>query len=134
MAKSTLLLTHHIFLTKEQRYDLQIPNKLVTVMGISSPMWVCDGNWQSDIAHEVFCTYKLIFIPQQKDQNIAIHKYGYYITLTNNVPQKLKDFNDEGSECILLTHRNIINYNDNSLIVLHCLEIEDISHCKDTIT
>lgn len=133
MSKSALIVTHHIFLNREQRYALQNPNESVVVTGVSSPVWITDGKWESDVAHEVFCKYQVRFSPKPDKNTVRIMTDGYLITLTEEMPTNLKDQNDEGSECLMLTHRNVLTHNEELLPVLHCIEIEDINHCIKTI-
>jgi hypothetical protein len=133
VAKTALIVTHHIFLDKEQRYALQVANESVIVTGVSSPIWVCEGKWESDVAHEVFCKYQLRNSSEPDKHTVRIMTDGYLMTFTSSMVRGLKDYKDEGSECLMLTHRNMIKYNGEQLPVLHCIEIEDINHCVKTL-
>lgn len=128
MPESAIIVTHHIFLNKEQRYALQTLNQSVTLIGVSSPMWVIDGKWKSDVAHEVFCKYEVRFA-EKDDQTICLNQDGYTVTITGDMPKNLKDYEDGGSECLMLTHRNVVK----NMPILHCIEIEDMDRCIKTL-
>lgn len=133
MAKSALIVTHHVYLTREQRYALQHDNASIVVTGVSSPIWVSDGKWESEVAHEVFCKYQLRNSPEPDKNTVRIMTDGYLMSFTGSMVKNLKDMKDEGSECLMLTHRNILNHNGGQLPILHCIEIEDIAHCVKTL-
>lgn len=80
----TLAISHHIFLTKEQRYALS-KGETVDVIGCSVPVWFQKGS-TSEPAVEVFCEYKLT---NQKDHYpIKRADRGYEI----NMPQLPEDY------------------------------------------
>lgn len=126
MAKSALIITHHIYLTKEQRYLISQPDTMVEVTGISSPVFVEQGKWLTKTAHEVFCNYKIAFSAKPEKNTIRMQKDGYLVTLTGNMPSYLLDVKDGGSMCLMLTHRNFIKKGEKSTTVIHCLSIEDM--------
>jgi hypothetical protein len=76
----TLVVTHNIGLTKEERYKLS-QGELVEVTGISVPVWFDKGN-TSEPANEVFVSYKLT--NQLEPYPIKTTKTGYEI----NMPQR----------------------------------------------
>jgi hypothetical protein len=133
MAKSALIVTHHIFLTKEQRYAIQSANASVIVTGVSSPIWVNDGKWESDVAHEVFCKYQLINSSEPDQNTVRVVSNGYAMIFTGTMVKNLKDHKDEGGECLMFTHRNVLNHNGQQVPVVHCVEIEDIYQCIKTL-
>jgi hypothetical protein len=133
MAKTALIVTHHLFLTREQRYALQTSNSPIDLVGISSPIWVNNGKWESDVNHEVFCKYQIVHSDKPDKQTVRITSDGYIITLTGTMNSNLKDIEDDGSTCLMLTHRNIVIAEGQQLPVLHCVEIEDMSHCEKTL-
>jgi hypothetical protein len=54
----TLTVSHNIFLTKKQRYELSVVESTLEVIGISFPVWFYKGK-TSEPAKEVFCKYIL---------------------------------------------------------------------------
>lgn len=77
---ATLLISHYIYLTKEQRYSLHQGQKLETT-GISIPVWFYKGS-TSEPAKELFCHYELT--NDSSNRPIEILNNGYNI----NMPQK----------------------------------------------
>jgi hypothetical protein len=89
--KLTLVITHHIFLTKKQRYSL-VNGESISVIGISLPVWF-DGQsgYTTEPAVEVFCKYKIC--KNEKSTVVKTTKLGYEINipfLLNN-QEKLPD-------------------------------------------
>jgi hypothetical protein len=134
MSQSALIVTHHVFLTREQRYALQNPNESIVVTGVSSPVWVKDGKWETDVAHEVFSKYQIRTTDKEDKHTVRILYDNYLVTLTGSMQRSLKDFTDGGTETLMLTHRNALDHNGEKLPILHCLEIEDISRLEKTIS
>lgn len=75
----TLVISHNIALSKEQRYKLHNRETIDTV-GVSVPVWFEKGN-TSEPAQEVFVAYKLT--NSTEDFAIKMTKDGYEI----NIPQ-----------------------------------------------
>jgi hypothetical protein len=84
MLNFTLTISHCIYLTKEQRYDL-IKRKEIEVIGVSIPVWFCKGK-TSEPAMEIFNKYIITNDPD--DSPIESYAKGYKI----NLPQLPKDF------------------------------------------
>ncbi len=82
--QTVLSISHHLFLTREQRYKLHERNEL-EVIGVSVPVWFEQGN-TSEPAEEVFSKY--ILKNEEGDYFIINHNYGYEI----NLPQMPADF------------------------------------------
>jgi hypothetical protein len=133
MATTALIVTHHIYLTQEERYKLSQPGAVVEVMGVSSPVWVKKGKWVTETAHEVFCNYEIVYSDQPEKNTVRVRDDGYLITLTDTMPSHLLNVNDNGSMCLMLTHRNYIKKEGKSATAIHCLVIEDISVLKKTL-
>jgi len=80
----TLAISHHIFLTKEQRQSL-VKGEELEAVGVSVPVWFEKGS-TSEPAVEVFCQYKLT---NQRDHfPIKRESRGYTI----NMPQLPADY------------------------------------------
>lgn len=73
----TLAISHNIFLTRQQRYDLY-NKQVIETIGVSVPVWFANGT-TSEPANEVFCKYKLINNTEQT--GIEFVKRGYDICL-----------------------------------------------------
>jgi hypothetical protein len=70
-----LTISHHVFLTQEQRYSLHNGEDLV-VIGVSVPVWYRNKK-TSEPANEIFCKYRLK--NPRKDVPIQILSDGYEI-------------------------------------------------------
>lgn len=84
---ATLLITHFIYLTKEQRYALH-SGKNIEVVGVSLPVWFYKGT-TSEPAKELFCRYELT--NDNSNRPIKILEDGYNI----NLPQKPSEEDDK---------------------------------------
>ncbi len=76
----TLTISHHIFLNKEQRYDLH-NREDIEVIGTSVPVWHWNNGETTEPANEIFCKYYLTNIPE--DYPLCLLPRGYQI----NIPQ-----------------------------------------------
>ena len=76
-----LSISHHVYLTKEQRYALIEEGKVDTV-GVSVPVWIKNNGMSTEPAVEVFCNYELTNVIQKSP--IHFRANGYVI----NMPQK----------------------------------------------
>ncbi len=76
----TLVISHNIALTREERYRLS-EGQEVNVVGVSTPVWFEKGN-TSEPAHEVFVNYKLT--NEKTPSVVKITTDGYEM----NMPQK----------------------------------------------
>jgi hypothetical protein len=82
----TLVTSHNIALSKEQRYKLHA-GESVTAIGISIPVWFQKGN-TSEPAQEVFATYKIS--NDSGDFQIKTNDQGYEINLPQPNPEMQK--------------------------------------------
>ena len=72
-----LTISHHLHLTREERYALHDGQK-IKVIGVSIPVWV-DQGLTSEPAQEVFCVYELC--PQGNEKLVNPIQNGYRIIL-----------------------------------------------------
>lgn len=84
----TLSVSHSLFLTEKQRYDLH-QGKTIKVVGVSMPVWFCQGS-TSEPAEEVFCKYTL----NNKKNNNAYVKSTKNNTYIINLPQVPSDYKE----------------------------------------
>jgi hypothetical protein len=83
--KFGLLVSHNIFLTRDQRYTL-IKGNPITVIGVSLPVWfTVKGGKTSEPANEVFCNYR---IANKEGPLATAYENGYDI----NLPQLPDDY------------------------------------------
>lgn len=80
----TLNVSHFVFLTKDQRYDLY-NNKEIEIIGVSIPVWFYK-NKTSEPANEVYCKYKII--PTKEDLLVKHESNSYKIYLPQEVNTK----------------------------------------------
>lgn len=148
---SILCISHNIFLTKEQRYDLYKGN-IIEVVGVSVPVWFHNRKETNEPAVEIFCKYILKCENKHFHKNIEITNEGYEITLlrenfTTNIQNKIKkyfklkqnnytpsaksllDIKDGGSEWL-----NFQIYETTDLInILHSIEIQKIENLLNSL-
>lgn len=141
---ATLTVSHYIYLTKEQRYDLHAKKEIETT-GVSVPVWFHKGS-TSEPAKEIFCKYKLT----NGNDNKIITKMneGYVINLpqkiekedvTDETPvfeatsEKLLDIEDNGAESMDFRQFNKVNYNGKEFNIVHFIEIKTIETLINTL-
>jgi hypothetical protein len=126
MASPIITMTHYIFLTREQRYALSIPDSEIDVIGHCIPIWTYNGNYPSKIPDEVFAKYKIKHCLKKEQQTVNLINGGFLIRFSPNIPRLLLDFRDCGVEHVILTHQNVVNTNDKVIPIVHFLNVEDI--------
>lgn len=133
----TLVISHNIYLTKEERYALQNQETEINTIGISVPVWFYQGK-TSEPATEVFCKYKL----KISNINQAITKYneGYVIYIPNyledqkvSVASMLLDCKDGGKESVLYKEFGKFRSKSTNYNTIHIVEIHDYNKLIDTI-
>lgn len=155
MNMTTLTVSHNVFLTREQRYDLFHGTDL-EVVGVSVPVWINNGK-TTEPAIEVFAKYKLM----NRDDRVFIRQHnGYYeVTVppmnapvpsipndvwnslsqeqreqwwTNNEPNpsliNLLDIKDGGAGWVAFRQYSKLNKGTaDTLHIMHFVEIKEIS-------
>ena len=101
----TLTVSHNVFLTREQRYNL-FDGQEIEVTGVSTPIWYYQGQ-TSEPGNEVFCKYKLI--PNEYKMLVKHTDVGYDIYL----PSKMEDL--ESNKSNPLTVKNILDLKDGGI-------------------
>lgn len=133
----TLNVSHNIFLTKKQRYDLCKTDTLVETTGVSVPVWFFRGR-TSEPAKEVFCKYILSI----NDNKNAIKKFaeGYIVNLPKKLDQistpmheLLKDEIDFGKEMVQYKEYSVSKIKKIKYQVIHVVEIYDESVLLNSI-
>lgn len=159
-----LSISHHIYLTREQRYALIEGD--INVMGVSIPVWIKNNGMSTEPAVEVLCNYELT----NKNEKIPIHfkADGYKINMPqlsehekekprlsdeiwrsftpderrdyyDNLPCRpcadwLKDIKDGGGMHLQFREHNKIYQNEDSLEVYHYVHIDDASRLMHSLS
>jgi len=87
-----LTISHHIYLTREQRYRIHEGEKF-DVIGVSLPVWTENGEIINEPTKEVFCKYYLS--NPKKEVAITIFKDGFEIVLPYRPGKQNKPLSDE---------------------------------------
>lgn len=152
----TLIVSHYIYLNRDERYTLFNGNTVETV-GVSVPVWFEKGS-TSEPAREIFCKYKITNIKNHKI--IKVLKDGYEINLpqsttlinklatTNDSKQlenlkkifsnfdrslKLLDAEDGGAEWLEFKQYDKMKFKKKNVEVVHSVEIKDIRILEKTL-
>ena len=90
---SILCVSHNIFLTRDQRYDIYKGEK-VEVVGVSVPVWFYNKSEVSEPASEIFCKYIIANddINQSKVIDIVEEGYEIYLSGGEGSMSKIKKF------------------------------------------
>ena len=133
----TLNVSHNIFLTKKQRYELSVVDSKIEAIGVSVPVWFFKGK-TSEPAREVFCKYILSI----NDSKNAIKKFneGYIVNLPKYLDKistpifdVLKDEKDNGKEMIQYKEYSSSKIKSLKYNVIHVVEIYDESFLLDSL-
>lgn len=129
MKQSVLTIVHYIFLTREQRYVLNIPEAEIEVIGFCTPVW----EKTTKIVEEVFVKYVIRHCPEPEKQTINIIPEGFLIRLSPDIPEHLLDYRDNGTMHLNLIHKNIVQIDNEISTIEHFLKIEDIRVLEETL-
>jgi hypothetical protein len=131
--KPILTVSHYIYLTQEERYQL-FDGTSVETIGISIPVWFRSGS-TSEPAKEVFCRYYLS--NTQDECSVSFIKEGYKINLKSiggfNQARKLLDVKDKGCEDLIFKNNSKIDIDQKIFNVIHCVEIKPIELLLETM-
>lgn len=130
---SSLVISHHVFLNKQQRYALQVPEAEIEVIGVCSPVWINNEEHQSKIVEEIFVKYRFRHCPEPEKHTITFTNEGFIVKMSPNMPIHLLSPIDGGSESLILTHKNFISTNERQFPVIHYLNTEDEEILLQTI-
>lgn len=133
----TLTVSHNIFLTRQQRYELCQTDVVLSVVGVSVPVWFLGGR-TSEPAREVFCKYLLSIT----DNSTAVRKHseGYIINLpkalsnvSRTVPELLMDPEDGGQSMIQYKEYSNGRSKNRTYRVIHTVEIYDMTVLDESL-
>lgn len=161
MSRLSLSISHHIFLTKEERYSLHQGVAIETI-GASVPVWFY-GRTTSEPAEEIFCQYIITNI--KKRPCVISDVSGYTInipsipedwvepqlsnekwrTMTpqqrnkwyeeNKTPASSLNLLDppEGGAQLMFTAQHIRHFQEHKALVTHTILIKDISELLESL-
>lgn len=157
---TTLSISHNIFLSKEERYDL-FDGKKLSIVGVSVPVWTFNG-MSSEPAIEVFAKYEinqgevLSIIDNRKEFIIEIPKTpsklyeplsdDVWKNLAANVKERwyqlnepkgslinLLDIEDGGSAYLHFKQYSKVNMNNKVIGLLHFVELKPMEELLTTL-
>lgn len=133
MSAPLLTMSHHVFLTREQRYALQVPESEIDVIGTCCPVWIHNGRHLNKAPEEVFSKYTIRHCPKPEEQVITIADEGFAIKLSPGIPVYLTDVSDGGFAWIGITHKNVIEVEKKVVPIIHFLNVEDLEVLEKTL-
>lgn len=133
----TLNVSHHIFLTKEQRYEIGLNRKEVEVVGVSVPIWFHVGK-TNEPGREVFCKYRIRIT--REAISVKTHDEGYII----NLPEYLQDIEDPvglmlldskdgGRESVSYKEMSVVRDDGDKYTMVNVVEISDYDKMVESI-
>ena len=143
---SILCVSHNIFLTREQRYDIYRGEK-VEVVGVSVPVWFYNKVEVSGPSSEIFCKYIIANDDINQSKGIEITEKGYEIYLSSGegsmskikkffkkrdyIPfsKLLIDVKDGGAEWINFKVYDI----SDKVTTIHSIEIQKIETLNESL-
>lgn len=133
MTPPIMVMTHYIFLSREQRYALIVPESEIEIVGMCTPVWVHNGKHISKVSEEIFAKYRIRHCPTPEEQTINLMDGGFLVRLSPNLPGLLLDYQDEGIEHLNITHNNSVKVKDKISPIVHFLHIEDARVLEETL-
>lgn len=142
---ATLTISHYIYLSKDQRYNLHAGQDIEAI-GVSIPVWFHKGS-TSEPAKEIFCKYKLT--NENVNKVIVQMNEGYVINLPQKVEKeavteetpiftassdKLLDVEDNGAEYMEFRQYNKVKQGNNEFNVVHFVEIKTLETLSNTLS
>ena len=133
MVVPIITIAHHVFLTREQRYALAVPESEIEVIGCCSPVWIQSGKHLSDMLEEVFAKYRIKNCPEPEKNTISFMEEGFFIKISPEMSGLILDYEDGGQEFLSLTHKNVIYPEDKAVPIVHFLNMESINVLEETL-
>lgn len=147
---STLIISHHLYLDRDQRYDLHY-GKEVDLVGVSVPVLFNKGS-TTEPASELFCKYKLtnespnkaiipteegytLNLPQKLNAEPKNEEEKKLLESLNKVPtsENLLDEKDGGHRYLHFKQYNKVHFNKQEMNVVHIIELRDIDFLVDSL-
>lgn len=134
MLHSIISITHYLFLSEKQRYDLKNKESEIEVTGLCSYSLI-DNNaiHLTKTPDEIFAKYKIIHCPNSEEHTVTFTENGFLIKLSPDIPLLLLNFKDGGISSLNLVHNNVIKAKDKTLPVVHFLNIEDLQMLENSM-
>lgn len=122
-----LTIAHNLFPSRDERYSFADGDMEVSMVGICLPVWV-SGAVTSEPAEEIYCRYRLRNYLTPGEQSVHVNSDGFSISLADkSLWDSIKDVKDGGTGSIYLTHQGNITNNGIEILVVHYINIQDIS-------
>ena len=141
---SILCVSHNIFLTRDQRYDIY-KGERVEVIGVSVPVWFHNKVEVSEPASEIFCKYIIANDDQSKGIDITEEGYEIYLSSGEGSMSKIKKFfkkrdyipfskllidvKDGGAEWINFKVYDVLD----EITTIHSIEIQKIETLNESL-
>ena len=87
MINASLIISHSIFLNKNERYKLSVDREPIEKIGVFTPVWM-NGEVTTEPATEFFCKYEIKNEDADKGSEVKRTKKGFSI----NIPQIPKGY------------------------------------------
>ena len=87
MINASLIISHSIFLNKNERYKLSVNREPIEKTGVFTPVWM-NGDVTTEPATEFFCKYEIKNEYADKGSEVKRIKKGFSI----NIPQISKEY------------------------------------------
>lgn len=160
---ATLTISHHIYLSREQRHALHDGNT-IEVTGVAVPVWFQKGN-TTEPAPEIFCRYKLT--NDRKGTQVVRTTLGFHINLPAlellgelqnkrddddpelekmyqdvlkayqrkyGTSEMLLDFEEGGIECSEFKYYHKVDIDQKLHYAVHFVEIKPVEILQDTLS
>jgi len=136
----SLIVSHNVFLTREQCYELVEGNALETT-GVNVPVWIYKSKI-SEPAVEVFSKYK---IESEEDNKLSIKERakkfeikipkGQVLTPEGPVSVRdLLDIKDRGGEWLAFKQYHTVKQGRKTINVVHFVEIKRMEDLTETLS
>lgn len=118
---AVLAISHNIYLNEEQRYALH-RRETVSVIGISYPVWFCEGKVEETT--EIYVKYNLTNIPGLSRVHIVGDAYCVNLPQFTTSTEKI-EIEDVKIPCDPINSKRLLNFKDDGSGVL-TFQVEDV--------
>lgn len=130
----TLTISHHLFLTKNERYKIT-NGEPIEIIGVAIPVWFLKGT-TSEPAKEIFCKYSIF--NQGDTEPIFSTKEGFQLNLPTMIENQdatklLLDIKDGGTECLFYREFNQVK-KPVQYDIIHYVQIMPIEMMEQTLS
>lgn len=126
-------MTHYIFLSREQRYALIVPESEIEVIGVCTPVWIQNGRHLTKVPEEIFVKYRIRHCPLIEEKIISYTNNEFSIKIFHKMSESLLDIQDEGTEHLNITYNGTVKINNTDTAIVHLLKINDSKILEETL-